>query len=111
MNNRTLLFAWEAFEKSHPSGAGLVRSALLRFTLPGLGGEKPVGARLKSKEILSSLKLMESIYIDKEIAAKLKEAQIKTFKILDVSKKKTKATKMLSKYIYKLVRKRKYIFS
>ncbi|MEP0884638.1 hypothetical protein NDI49_24115 [Trichocoleus sp. ST-U3] len=66
----------------------MYQSALFRFTLPGLGGRKPSGARLTSKEITASLKTLASISISPDIEEHLKEAQKETFVLLNTPKKR-----------------------
>src|SRR5919199_1409410 len=85
-NNRTLLDAWDAFEVSGSKDVFLHQSALLRFTLPGLGGHKPTGSRLRSREIASALKILASIPISVDIAERLREAQRQTFDRLNTPK-------------------------
>jgi hypothetical protein len=88
MSNGTLLDMWEAFEASGSKDISLYQSALFRFTLPGLGGRKPSGARLSSKEIAAGLKTLNSISISPDIAECLREAQKETFAILNTLKKR-----------------------
>jgi len=88
MNNRTLLDAWEAFDVSSSKDISAHQSALFRFTLPGLGGHKPTGARLTSKEIAVTLKTLASIPISPDIEERLKEAQKQTFDLLNTPKKR-----------------------
>ncbi len=88
MSNGTLLDIWEAFEASGSKDISLYQSALFRFTLPGLGGRKPSGARLSSKEIAAGLKTLGSISISPDIAERLREAQKETFAILNTLKKR-----------------------
>src|SRR5919199_480751 len=85
-NNRTLLDAWDAFEVSGSKDVFLHQSALLRFTLPGLGGHKPTGSRLRSREIASALKMLASIPISDDIAERLREAKRQTFDRLNTPK-------------------------
>lgn len=88
MNNRTLLDAWETFELSCSKDASLCQSALFRFTLPGLGGSQPSGARLTSKEIAAALKTLASIDISTDIGEHLREAQKQTFTLLNTPNKR-----------------------
>lgn len=88
MNSRTLRDAWNAFEYSSPKDLSLYQSALFRFSLPGLGGRKPSGARLTSKEIAASLKILASISISSDIEERLREAQKETFALLNTPKKR-----------------------
>lgn len=100
MNNRTLLDTWEAFEASTSEGISLYQTALFRFTLPGLGGRKPSGARLSSKEIAAGLKTLGSISISPDIAERLREAQKETFAILNTLKKRQRQPRY---YLNKLI--------
>ncbi len=86
MSNRTLLNMWEAFEVSGFKNISLYQSAIFRFTIPGLGGRKPSGARLNSKEIAAALKILSSISIAPDTAGYLREAQKQTFALLNISK-------------------------
>jgi hypothetical protein len=86
MNNGTLLDAWEAFEVSGSKDISAYQSALFRFTLPGLGGRKPAGSRLTSKEIAVALKTLASIPISPDIEEQLREAQKQTFNLLNTPK-------------------------
>ena len=88
MNNGTLLDAWEAFEVSGSKDISSYQSALFRFTLPGLGGRKPTGSRLTSKEIAVALKTLASIPISPSIEERLREAQKQTFDLLNTPKKR-----------------------
>ena len=88
MNSRTLRDAWEAFEASSPKHLSLYQSALFRFALPGLGGGKPSGARLTSKEIAASLKILASISISPDVKEHLREAQKETFALLNTPKER-----------------------
>lgn len=88
MNNGTLLNVWESFENSDSKDISLYQSALFRFTLPGLGGRKPSGARLSSKEIAAALKTLASISISPDIEISLREAQKQTFALLNTPKKR-----------------------
>jgi hypothetical protein len=88
MNNGTLLDVWESFENSGSKDISLYQSALFRFTLPGLGGCKPSGARLSSKEIAAALKTLTSIAISPDIEIKLREAQKQTFALLNTPKER-----------------------
>src|SRR4028119_1058856 len=88
MNNGTLLDAWEAFEVSGSKNICSCQSALFRFTLPGLGGRKPTGSRLTSKEIAVALKKLGSIPISFDIEERLREAQKQTFVLLNTPKKR-----------------------
>lgn len=85
-SNRTLLDAWEAFEASTAKYISLYRTALFRYTLVGMGGIKPRGARLTTKEVNSLIKTMASISITPDIADLLKAGQQKAFEILKASK-------------------------
>jgi hypothetical protein len=86
MNNGTLLDAWEAFEVSGSKDISAYQSALFRFTLPGLGGRKPTGSRLTSKEIAVALKTLASIPFSPDIEERLREAQKQTFDLLNTPK-------------------------
>ncbi len=88
MNSRTLLDAWEAFETSGVKNLSLCQTALFRFTLPGLGGQKPSGSRLKSKEIAAALQTLSSIPISSDIGEQLSEAQKETFTLLKTPKER-----------------------
>ncbi len=88
IDSRTLLNTWKAFEASSPKDLSLHQSALFRFALPGLGGHKPSGARLTSKEIAASLKILASISICPDIKEHLKEAQKETFALLNTPKER-----------------------
>jgi hypothetical protein len=77
---------WEAFEVSGFKNISLYQSAIFRFTIPGLGGRKPSGARLNSKEIAAALKILSSISIAPDTAGYLREAQKQTFALLNISK-------------------------
>jgi hypothetical protein len=86
MTNGTLLDAWEAFEVSGSKDISSYQSALFRFTLPGLGGRKPTGPRLSSKEIAVAVKTLASIPISPDIGDRLREAQKQTFELLNTPK-------------------------
>ncbi len=86
MNNGTLLNVWEAFQNSDSKDICSYQTALFRFTLPGLKGRKPTGARLSSKEIAAALKMLASIPISPDIGDRLKEAQKQTFELLNTPK-------------------------
>lgn len=88
IGNRTLLEAWEAFEASGSKDISAHQSALFRFTLPGLGGRKPTGSRLTSKEIAAALKTLASIPVSSDIEERLKEAQRQTFGLLNTPKQR-----------------------
>ncbi len=88
MNSRTLLDAWEAFETSGVKNLSLYQTALFRFTLPRLGGQKPSGSRLKSKEIAAALQTLTSIPISPDIGELLSEAQKETFTLLKTPKER-----------------------
>ncbi len=104
MLNRTfcpknLAEAFEIFEQTaNPSEIPLVRSALLRFTLPGLGAKKPKGVRLTTQEIIEALDFLRSLSLDK--AEKLLEAQEKTFEMLKTKKERQRQPRYyLKKFI------------
>jgi hypothetical protein len=86
MNNRTLLDAWKAFKVSGSKDISVYQSALFRFTLPGLGGRKPTGSRLTSKEIAIALNTLALIPISPDIDDRLREAQKQTFDLLNTPK-------------------------
>jgi hypothetical protein len=100
VNNRTLLDAWEAFEVSGLKDISAYQSALFRFTLPGLGGRKPTGARLTSKEIAAALKVLGSIPISPDIEERLREAQKQAFASLKTPKNRQRQPRYyLNKFI------------
>lgn len=86
MSNGTLLNVWEAFQISNSKDVCSYQTALFRFTLPGLGGRKPTGARLSSKEIAAALKMLASISISPDIGDRLREAQKQTFELMNTPK-------------------------
>lgn len=88
MDNGTLLNAWEAFEVSGSKDISAYQSALFRFTLPGLGGRKPTGPRLTSKEVTVALKTLAAISISPEIGDCLREAQKASFHLLKTPKQR-----------------------
>jgi hypothetical protein len=88
MSNETLLNVWEAFEISAPKDICSYQTALFRFTLPGLGGRKPTGARLTSKEIAAAHKTLASISISPDMGDRLREAQKQTFELLNTPKER-----------------------
>jgi hypothetical protein len=88
MTNRTLLDAWEALKSCDSKNISLYQSALFRFTLPGLGGRKPSGSRLNSKEIAAALKTLSLISISPDTEERLREAQKETFTLLNTPKKR-----------------------
>lgn len=88
MNNGTLLNVWESFENSGCKDISLCQSALFRYTIPGLGGRQPSGARLSSKEIAAGLKILASISISPDIGNRLVEAQKQTFALLKTPKQR-----------------------
>ncbi len=95
MNNRTvyskqnLREVWEAIEESVGSNeASLMRSALLRFTLPGLGGLKASGDRLKNKEVIKGLNHLSTIVVEEKTPEILCAAQAKTFEMLRTPKER-----------------------
>jgi hypothetical protein len=88
MTNRTLLDAWEALKAFDSKNVSLYQSALFRFTLPGLGGRKPSGSRLNSKEIAAALKTLSLISISSDTEERLREAQKETFRLLNTPKKR-----------------------
>ncbi len=89
MANRTLLDAWETLKFSDSKNISLYQSALFRFTLPGLvGGHKPSGSRLTSKEIAAALKTLSLTPINPDTEERLREAQKETFALLKTPKKR-----------------------
>jgi len=100
MDNSTLLSVWEAFESSESNEFSLYQSALLRFTVPGLGGSKPLGARLNSKEIDKALKKLASINLSTDIEERLRDAQKQTFVLLNTPKNRQRQPRYyLNKFI------------
>jgi hypothetical protein len=99
-HNGTLLDVWSAFEKVESKDISLYQSALFRFTLPGLGGRRPSGARLSSKEIAAALKVLASISIFCDIPDRLREAQKRTFELLNTPKKRQRQPRY---YLNKLI--------
>jgi hypothetical protein len=77
-----------SIEVSGTKDVSLYQSALFRFTLPGLGGRKPSGLRLNSKEIAAAQKILASISISPDITDRLREAQKETFALLNTPKKR-----------------------
>ncbi len=88
MSSRTLLDTWEEFKTSGVKDLSLYQTALFRFTLPRLGGQKPSGSRLRSKEIAAALQTLASIPISPDIGEQLSEAQKETFTLLKTSKER-----------------------
>jgi hypothetical protein len=89
VSNRTLLNVFENFENScDTKQISLCQSALFRFTLPGLGGRKPSGSRLTSKERDTGRKTLDSISITAETEERLREAQKQTFILLNIPKER-----------------------
>jgi len=100
MDNSTLLGVWEAFESSESNEFSLYQSALFRFTLPGLGGNKPSGARLNSKEIANALKVVGKINLSADIEERLRGAQKQTFALLNTPKNRQRQPRYyLNKFI------------
>jgi hypothetical protein len=100
MDNGTLLNVWEAFEASGLEEFSLYQSALFRFTLPGLGGNKPSGARLNSKEIANALKVVGKINLSADIEERLREAQKQTFALLNTPQNRQRQPRYyLNKFI------------
>jgi hypothetical protein len=100
MNSRTLRDAWEAFEASNPKDHSLYQSALLRFVVPGLGGPKPSGARLTTKEANAALRTLATIPLSSDIEERLRAAQRKTFELLETTKQRQRQLRYyLNKFI------------
>ncbi len=111
MNNGTLLNMWESFENSGSKDISLCRSALFRFTLPGLGGRKASGARLSSKEIAAAHKTLASIDISPDIADRLIEAQKQTFALLNTPKERQRQPRYYLKQLIDWSVKNDFFFS
>jgi hypothetical protein len=100
-NQQNLREVWEAIEEAvSPNEASLMRSALLRFTIPGLGGPKAIGDRLKNKEMINALNFLSTILIDENTPETLCVAQIKTFEILKTPKERQR---QLRSYLNKFI--------